>query len=406
MNDTRWVQLDELTEPERSITYGVVKPGPEPLDGGVTLIRGGDISNGRVSNDLRKITEEVSRPYRRTLLRGGELIMSLVGNPGSVAIVPEALAGANLARQAALIALQPSVDARFVMYWFMSPQGRERLAAVTKGSVQQVINLADLKRQTVPCPPIKAQRRIASILGAYDDLIEVNRRRVAVLEGMARALFEEAYVGQVTRHLSLGDVLTSLESGSRPKGGVTSKGDIPSIGAENINGLANHDFSKEKRIDHAFFQSMKRGIVQDGDVMLYKDGAHIGRTALAWKGYPHEICAVNEHVFLLRTKQSMFSALIFFFLSRPEVRQALQMLNTNAAQPGLNQKQVLGVGIDLPPQEKVEWFQDAAKPILDLIFNIASQKPKLEASRDLLLSRLISGKLSVTEAESQLEKVA
>ncbi len=140
--------------------------------------------------------------------------------------------------------------------------------------------------------------------------------------------------------------------------------------------------------------------------MLYKDGAHIGRLALAWKGYPHRVCAVNEHVFLLRAKPSIPSALIYFFLSRPDVRQRVQLLNTNAAQPGLNQKQVLGVEIDLPPKEKVDRFRSLTEPILDLIFSIASQKPKLEASRDLLLSRLISGQLSVTKAERELEAVA
>src|SRR5450759_4377560 len=89
--------LSDLTEPDTPVTYGVVKPGPEDPDG-VLFIRGGDIAGGRVlTEQLRTITHEVSRQYQRTLLRGGEIVVSLVGNPGQVAIVPDTLNGANIA---------------------------------------------------------------------------------------------------------------------------------------------------------------------------------------------------------------------------------------------------------------------------------------------------------------------
>ena len=97
-------ELHELTDPKRPITYGVVKPGPEDPETGVIFVRGGDISNGTINKaNLRTITQEVSRPYARTILRGGEVVISLVGNPGEVAVVPDSLVGANLARQAGLI---------------------------------------------------------------------------------------------------------------------------------------------------------------------------------------------------------------------------------------------------------------------------------------------------------------
>ncbi len=135
--------LSDLTEPDTPVTYGVVKPGDEDADG-VLFIRGGDIANGRVLTDeLRTISKEVSGQYKRTLLRGGEIVMSLVGNPGQVAIVPESLRGANIARQAALIRLRKDVDSRFVMYFLGSRLGQEALGAHSRGSVQQVINLRD-----------------------------------------------------------------------------------------------------------------------------------------------------------------------------------------------------------------------------------------------------------------------
>ena len=129
--DADLLELQKLTDPNRPITYGVVKPGPEDPVTGVVFIRGGDISKGSINEaSLRTITQEVSRPYARTILRGGEVVMSLVGNPGEVAIVPDRLAGANLARQAGLIVLRPEIHAPYVKYYLMSPLGRAELFRV------------------------------------------------------------------------------------------------------------------------------------------------------------------------------------------------------------------------------------------------------------------------------------
>src|SRR5690606_8264346 len=186
--------LERLTEPGSPITYGVVKPGPEDPDG-VLFIRGGDISGGRVLiEQLRTIRREIARQYRRTELRGGEIVVSLVGNPGQVAIVPPSLKGANVARQVGLVRLRPEMDARFVKHYLGSPAGQQALGAHSMGSVQQVINLRDLKTVLVPVPPISEQRAIAHILGTLDAKIELNRRMSETLEEMGQALFESWFV--------------------------------------------------------------------------------------------------------------------------------------------------------------------------------------------------------------------
>ena len=100
---------------------------------------------------------------------------------------------------------------------------------------------------------------------------------------------------------TLADVLENLESGSRPKGGINPDDtDVPSIGAENILGLGKYDFTKEKFISCEFFENMKKGIIKDSDVLLYKDGAKLGRKSLFRDGFPHGLCCINEHVCVFR----------------------------------------------------------------------------------------------------------
>jgi len=181
-------RLEELTPDDSPITYGVVKPG-EPGD--VLFIRGGDLAGGRIlSAQLRTITSIVSEQYRRTLLRGGELLICLVGQPGQVAVAPSSLAGANIARQVGLIRLLPSVDADFISYFLQSPDGQAHLGRYTGGSVQQVINLHDLRTVKVPVPPLPEQQRIVSLLDeAFEGIATAKANAEKNLQN-ARALFE------------------------------------------------------------------------------------------------------------------------------------------------------------------------------------------------------------------------
>ena len=188
-------QLDALTEPDTPITYGVVKPGDE---GEIAFVRGGDLVRGKVRlTQLRTITRVVSDQYRRTLLRGGELLICLVGQPGQVAVAPIELAGANIARQVGLIRLKKMIDAEFVRYFLQSAPGAEALGARESGSVQQVINLGELRQVSVHYPDFVQQRKIVAGLEAMETetqrLARLYERKHAALEGLKKSLLHHAF---------------------------------------------------------------------------------------------------------------------------------------------------------------------------------------------------------------------
>jgi hypothetical protein len=87
----------------------------------------------------------------------------------------------------------------------------------------------------------------------------------------------------------------SLESGSRPKGGIDSflQEGCPSLGAEAIGELGKFDFSTAKLIPEDFYKKMKRGLGKDKDILLYKDGAYIGKVTLFMDDFPYKDYAVN-----------------------------------------------------------------------------------------------------------------
>lgn len=111
------------------------------------------------------------------------------------------------------------------------------------------------------------------------------------------------------------DCIFELESGKREKGGALKSG-VPSLGAEHLNecGSFNLDLSKMKYISYDFFCKMRKGKVRKGDIILVKDGATTGKVSFVDDLFPFENVAVNEHVFLIRTKDGYFSKYVFYLL--------------------------------------------------------------------------------------------
>lgn len=309
----------------------------------------------------------------------------------------------------------PKADTRFVFYATSDPEVWPK-----RGAAQPFISQSDAKNVEIPLPPLPLQRRIAGILSAYDELIENSQRRIRILETMARNLYREWFVnfrfpghksiprvasplGEIPKGweaTTLGGQLVALESGKRPKGGIRDVQDgVPSIGAENINGIGQHNFACEKFVPRAFFEEMRKGVVQDGDVAIYKDGAYIGKSSYFRDGFPHAECCVNEHVFLLRSNGVRLKQnALYLWLQEPNTVHSIRATNANAAQPGINQQSVNGLEIVVPDEKTAAHFDFLVEPLFAELIILAKKIENLRRTRDLLLPRLLSGQIELRAA--------
>jgi type I restriction enzyme S subunit len=189
-------------------------------------------------------------------------------------------------------------------------------------------------------------------------------------------------------------------SGCRPKGGTTEYG-VPSVGAENVLGLGQYDYSKVKYVPVGFFEKLrdKGADVRPKDVLLYKDGAQLGRKTYFDYSFPHETCAINEHVFILRAKELEWQPYLFFWLDQDRVTQKIINLNSNSAQPGINKSGVLGLKILYPSSGVIHKFECIISLLIQHLFTNCHESSTLAALRDTLLPKLISGEIRVPDAE-------
>ena len=177
--------------------------------------------------------------------------------------------------------MSDAVDPKYIFLWLSSPIGQKKIESYLIGSSQKALTIDSLKRIPISLPPVQIQRKITAILSAYDDLIENNNKRIKILEEIAQKLYKEWFIdfkfpghentkfieseiGRIPQEwkvMPLNSQLAELEAGKRPKGGIVEgiKDGIPSIGAENINGIGRHFFDKEKFVSKEFFQKMRKG---------------------------------------------------------------------------------------------------------------------------------------------------
>ncbi|GAB3390711.1 restriction endonuclease subunit S [Lysobacter fragariae] len=413
------VPLSELTAVPA--TYGVVQPGAE-TSGGVPMLRVNNFQEHTLNlSGVMRIAPEIEAKYERTRIQTGDVLITIVGSVGQVAIVPEALAGWNIARAVAMIRPNEPELSRWISLVLRSPQAQYQLGVAANTTVQTTINLKDLRELRIPLPDKKEREAIVRILGALDDKLELNRRTNETLEAMARALFKswfvdfddvaeselvESELGLIPkgwRVEALGNHLNVLETGRRPKGGVKdiSEG-VPSVGAESIIGIGQFDFGKTKYVAEDFFVGMKSGHVQSLDVMLYKDGGKPGdfrpRVSMFGEGFPFERYAINEHVFRMRS-ESLGQAYLFLQISHERILNDLRNRGGKAAIPGINQKDVTTLQVLIPDDSVIESFNNLVVPMLEAILKRANESRTLAQLRDALLPKLLSGELRVKDAE-------
>ncbi len=136
---------------------------------------------------------------------------------------------------------------------------------------------------------------------------------------------------------------------------------------------------------------MRRGVIREYDVLIYKDGAYVGRKGMFAGGFPFKEFAVNEHVFILRSNGNTNQTYLYFALDQEELSQ----LNANSAQPGLNQEAMRSFQMVIPPQHKMTDFENVVRPWLVKIFSNCKQIRSLSQMRDSLLPKLMSREVAL-----------
>ena len=292
---------------------------------------------------------------------------------------------------------EEKVNPKFIKYYCLSQKYRNWIASSLTGSTRPNINERQLAEMPITIPNRDYQDKIVKILDAITKKVRLNNQINDNLHDLAEQQFIKIY--NSGNEKTLGDLLDNVSTGSRPKGGAQSTG-IPSVGAEKIEKFGVYDYSSEKYISQDFYEKLKNGKMKSGDVLLYKDGAYTGKVSMCLNGFPHKESAVNEHVFILNTKDNWAQNYLYFTIYNKENKEMLERLaSSKAAQPGLNQSELRSLKIKICDKETIENFEANVKPIMENIANNSLENKKLVELRDTLLPKLMNGEIDLDKIE-------
>ena len=356
-------------------------------------------------SDLREMRFEPHEAERYGL-RAGDIVMCEGGEPGRCALWQNQVPGTMLQKALHRIRVRQGVDARFLFYSLFAKGRAGELEYLFTGATIKHLPSEQLAKVSVTLPPLGEQRRIASILGAYDDLIEVNRRRIAVLEEMARRLFEEWFVhfrfpGHAKRQsMAVGSAEDLIDFD--PPTRLPRQGEKPFVPMTQLS-------TSSSLIDsHEWRESGSGAKFMNGDTLFARITPCLenGKTGLV-RGLPGDGVGFGSTEFIVMRGSRAGPAFTYLLARNDAFRfHAQKSMSGATGRQRARTESVRTFAFASPPKEVLDRFEALAWPMLELVGQLGETNKRLAASRDLLLPRLISGDLPITTAERDLEAVA
>ncbi len=378
----------------------------EYVDSGIMFLNGESISRGTINKDaVNFITEQKYRDIKKGRIARNDILLTTRGNSiGDVAFVTTSDKGLINAQMLILRADSRDIHPKYLFYYITSNSLRNYILNFASGSAQPQIPIRDLKKIPIYLPKIQVQRKIAAILSAYDELIENNQWRIALLEKMAEEIYREWFVRlrfpghenvknvkgipegwEIDRVDSIGKIVTGkTPSTDNPRyfGGPYFFIKTPDMHG-NIFILETEERLSQNGLDSQPSQTISRGSIC---VSCIGTGGIVSITTSE--------CQTNQQINSVVVRN--LSDLEWAFFTLRNLREAIQMFGaTGATMTNLSKGKFSSLKILRPNKSIVLKYHALVNPIFVQIQSILQQTMILRSTRDLLLPRLISGKLSV-----------
>ena len=390
-----------------SVEYGyTASASTEPV--GPRFLRITDIVPERLDWEVVPFCQIAPKKLSKYRLHSGDIVIARTGaTTGWAKFIknpPEAVFASYLVR----VRPAASVDARFVGFVVESSAYKDFIQQHMGGAAQPNANAQILTTYEIPLPPLSIQRRIAGILSAYDELIENNQRRIQILETMARALYREWFVEfRFPGHENVPRVASSI--GDIPKGWEVKKLaavaevnrakinvrnapdelhyiDISSVGPGEIREITTCAFADAP--------GRARRVVQHGDVLW--SCVRPNRRSYAQVIHP-EPGTIASTGFAVLTASAMPFTFLYFAATTDDFVGYLTNHATGAAYPAVTATTFEDADLLMPSAPLLARFGEATIAMAEKTHALQRQIHNLRRTRDLLLPRLLSGQVALTD---------
>lgn len=240
----------------------------------------------------------------------------------------------------------------------------------------------------IPLPPVDVQRKIVDEFNAVDAQIAAQDSTIQQLDSDIQAKFTALFEG-LEEKVSLEKMFQSIETGSRPKGGVSEFTEgILSLGGEHINNSTGYlNLDNKKFVPKDFFDATAQGRIERNNILICKDGALSGKVAIVRDELENLAALANEHVFVLKNTDETLQRYLFYYLFFNDGQRQLKSKITGMAQGGINRTNLQRILIPVPPLELQEEFAAYVTNCEALKKSARARREELIAARNELVTK-------------------
>ncbi|MFN7653114.1 MAG: restriction endonuclease subunit S [Cyclobacteriaceae bacterium] len=358
---------------------------------GYPMVRVTDVKNGALDvGRCLRVSEDVYKAF----LKGykpkiGDIVFSRVGSFGNSCIVKKEI-NFCIGQNTTLI-IPKEIDAFFTFYYLISSDAQSQIHGFAGGSTQPTISMKSIKEIVVPFPPRPEQTAIAEVLSSLDDKIDLLHRQNKTLEQLAETLFRQWFVEEAEeqsgKFVLLGDLVESVS--------ITHKFPEKEVVFLNTSDVYLGDVINHKKELVNGLPGQAKKSIQKNDILFSEIRPANGRWA--YIDFDADNYVVSTKLMVLRSKEKVSQAFIYFYLTNSSVVAWLQMLaeSRSGTFPQITFEQIRDLKIQVP-SEKI--LTEASKICTELLLKIkfnTQQIRTLTQLRDILLPKLMSGEVRV-----------
>lgn len=357
-----------------------------------------------LNSSYEYVDEITQKQIQRYITQKGDILISIVGTIGLIAIVGGSLDGANLTENCVKLVKLDKIDSEYLYYYLKSPFGQQNISRGTVGAVQAKLPIKNIQDFSIICPElISDQRRIASILSSLDRKIELNNKINADLEEMAQAIFKNWFVdfepfkdgkfvdselGMIPEGWKVG-TLGDITKNKSAK--VKERNDVKVLSPVTTGELV---LSEEYFTKQVFSSSIaKYKIVNKGDFAYNPARVNIG--SLGRNEFDFDGCV--SPVYVVFSVLDGYENYFDLFRKTDFFKDSVASLAIGGVRQSLSYDDLSSIEVIIPSENAVEEFNNLYNQMKKTIKANKLENSRLSLLRDTLLPRLMSGEIEVPE---------
>ena len=334
--------------------------------------------------NLPRVSDSDKARLIKYTLSTGDIVFSRVGSVDRCSYVDKSHDGWMFSGRCLRVRPTELVDSLYLYYYFCLEETKQFVRNIAVGATMPSINTKLLGEVEIALPDLNNQKRIAAVLSSLDDKIENNQKLNDNLQQQAMALYAEMFLNSSDNNVTSGTLsdIAAITMGQSPSGSSYNE---DGVGEVFYQGRAEFGFRFPKR---RLFTTEPKRMAETGDVLL-SVRAPVGDLNVAY-----ERCCIGRGLGAIHSKTGHSSFVLYTMFA---LRSQLDVFNGEGTVFGsINRDALNAIPIDIPPVTEIDQFEAVAHPIDELNRANYEENCRLEAIRDSLLPKLMSGEIDVS----------